>query len=389
MPHNNEKNAINIKKEEIILNIASFCSIFALMLQMLLYAVIGNNSIIHLLVLIIAAVPTLRALPIWLKRDADKMIFPYMAFLSVFVVQYIVFFENRVYMTEYLFQFLFMCIPAYISMSIKLDFDLEIDVMKRILFWVFLMGLVYFILIVVGKIDWGKHSYNMTLSYYMLLPAVLYTYEFYRKHRLLDFLVMVLSVIIIAMIGSRGPLLCWGLFLLLNVYFANVSAIFKMLWTAIIIVFAFSFNKILNLFIPILKMFGINSRSLEYFLSGELLSNSGGRDYIYNTISSLILQKPITGNGIGADLMATGQHSHNLFLDLLLHYGVLFGGLMICILIVLFIKSFCNTDNKTIWFMFFCAGFVPSMVSGTYLSSMLLWIFLGYCRRNTTLKLSY
>ena len=140
------------------------------------------------------------------------------------------------------------------------------------------------------------------------------------------------------------------------------------------------------LILPYLGVFEINSRSMEYFVTGSLVTDLGGRDTIYSIVVELIKQNFAFGSGIGADLAATGQYSHNLFLDLLLHYGIFLGTSMILIILVMMWISLSKTNDKALWFVFFCGGFLPSMVSGTYLSSMLLWIFFGYCRRHNCLR---
>ena len=223
-----------VKKEQRILSIASFCSVFALMFQMLLYGLLGSRSSIHILVLIIAAIPTIRALPIWLKYSFDRAILLYGIILLVFVSQYFIFPANRIFMTEYLFQFLFMCIPAYISMSIDMDERIRIDVFQKICWSIFGIGEIYFIAILTRIIGWGNHSYNMSFSYYMLLPALGFTFFFFNGYGTINVFPMLLAVLSIVMLGSRGPLLCWGLFFLFGMYFSKVRIFFKIMWTLVL-----------------------------------------------------------------------------------------------------------------------------------------------------------
>ena len=126
---------------------------------------------------------------------------------------------------------------------------------------------------------------------------------------------------------------------------------------------------------------GFNSRSLSYIASGDFL-NSSGRNEITSMSISMIISKPLFGNGIGSDLATIGQYTHNLFLDLLLHYGVVIGILLSIVVLCLLLIGLFRSNNKSIFVLFFCAGFLPSMISGTYLSSVFLWLFLGYCFRH-------
>lgn len=374
------------RKECIVLGVSSFCSLFALMLQTLLYGLLGNSMLIHIFVLIVAAIPTIRALPIWLKYEFDRVILCYGSILIVFLIQYMVFLDNRAYMTEYLFQFLFMCIPAYLSMSMNWDTKIQTDIFKAFCWNVFVLGELYFFMILVGRIAWGGYSYNMAFSYYMLLPALGFTYCLYRERKKIYIVPLIFAMISIIMLGSRGPLLCWVVFFLFGLYFSDIKLSFKCIWTVVIFIIFMFYKKIIMLLLPYLDELGINSRSMEYFITGSLVTDLGGRDTIYSIVIELIKQNFVFGSGIGADLAATGQYSHNLFLDLLLHYGVFLGISMILIIIVMMWISLSKTNDKTLWFVFFCGGFLPSMVSGTYLSSMLLWIFFGYCRRHNCLR---
>lgn len=368
-------------KDERKLNVASFCSVFALIVQMLLYALIGSQGWVHVLALSIAAIPLLLSLPVWFKRNIALPITSYVTVMLVFISHFILFKENRQYLTEYLFQFVFMCLPTFINMSLKRDDKIEFKFLILFSFLIFAIGMIYSFLILMKIINWGSHSYNMSFSYYMLIPSLLFIHMSIKRKSLFYALVAILSFVSIVLLGSRAPIVFCFIFFVVDVFISCKTILVKIVWLFVFAALYFLFDSIVNSLQSAFASFGLTSRSLSYFVSGEFLS-SGGRNEITSKSIDMILEKPVFGNGIGSDLASIGQYTHNLFLDIFLHYGLMVGGLIAIFICYLVLFAFFRSNNKSVFLIFFCAGFLPSLVSGTYLSSVFLWLFLGYCFRH-------
>lgn len=370
----------------LILSSAAYISIITLTLQMLLYAIFDNNPIIHPIVLSIAAVPTFLSLYVWVKINSQLPILMYSGTFLVYIIQYMLFPENRDVINEYILQFILMCLPAFINMALIDDNNVEKRILGKFSTIIFILSEIYFLIILLGIAHWESHFYSMSLSYYMLLPTLYFTYLSFKNKSIIYISLTFLSVINIFFLGSRGPLLCWLVFFVFCIAF-NTKESIKMLSLILFLLLVCSFSSILEIFSHLLNGFSVNSRSFQYILSGQLLSNYSGRDMLFDTVISLILKNPILGNGLGADIIATGQYSHNLILDLFLHYGVIFGSIFLLLVSFTIILSFKYEKDRLYWLIFFCSGFVPIMFSNTYLRFVLLWIFFGYCVRIIPLRL--
>ncbi|GAG27707.1 unnamed protein product, partial [marine sediment metagenome] len=92
-----------------------------------------------------------------------------------------------------------------------------------------------------------------------------------------------------------------------------------------------------------------------------------------------IVNKPLLGIGIEGDVRLAGGYAHNLFLELLADFGIIFGTIIIIILLFLIIKSLLtkNKEKYRMIIIWLSLGFVSLMFSGTYMDTIGFWIFLG------------
>src|SRR5699024_5676094 len=58
--------------------------------------------------------------------------------------------------------------------------------------------------------------YSMPLAYYMLLPTTVYANELLEKFNIKSFIITFISLFIILALGSRGPIACIGVFVILK-----------------------------------------------------------------------------------------------------------------------------------------------------------------------------
>lgn len=91
------------------------------------------------------------------------------------------------------------------------------------------------------------------------------------------------------------------------------------------------------------------------------------------------MKSPIVGLGLAGDRLLIGGYVHNFFVEVLSHFGVVVG------LIVLIMFSFgsllallrAKQLNYELLIIWFSMGFMPLMVSSSYLISLNFWVFLG------------
>ncbi|HBD63799.1 MAG TPA: hypothetical protein DC038_05110, partial [Clostridiales bacterium] len=138
-----------------------------------------------------------------------------------------------------------------------------------------------------------------------------------------------------------------------------------------------SYRNILIALNDFLTERGINSRNIHLFLeSGVYLS---GRENIYEDVFHAIYMNPILGLGLAGDRVIIDSYAHNLFLELVLDFGVFIGFIIIFILFFLITKSFMtrNKENYDMIIIWFSLGFVHLFISSSYLIDIKFWIFVG------------
>jgi O-antigen ligase len=103
----------------------------------------------------------------------------------------------------------------------------------------------------------------------------------------------------------------------------------------------------------------------------------------------MIKEKPFVGWGVGGEASLLGTYPHNIFLELCLNFGLILGGVLCIILVVSILATFFASDgvNKDIFLIYLCTGFVPLLISATYLTTQdffsLVFIMVDILKRRT------
>jgi len=375
---------LNLHTTDMQISIALMVPFVVLTIQyfiLLYFNILGTStgSKIQLLSKIIVGLSFLYVLPSIIKQNILKLISIYFVSIFLFLVNYLMFPENQSQLNELIFPFFFMSLPSFIYSLSLTNWHVLKYVMIKASYVVFILGTVLSILIFTGKVTVG--AYSMTLSYYMLLPAIIFMDQLLEKLSLRMLLISLISIIVILSLGSRGAILCLIIFVMFKIVRFKLTYS-KMLYnlitlSAIFIVF-FYLDKILSYLESALLLFGIRSRSIHLLLGEEVYLS--GRDNIYERLLTEILDNPIIGIGLGADRrFVESGYAHNFILEVLLNYGLLLGSLILVTVIILLFKGIFTKDDEkyniiTIWISL---GFVHLMVSSSYLIDFKFWILLG------------
>lgn len=280
---------------------------------------------------------------------------------------------------------LLFCIPLY-AMSLKVtNRMIVIEKTKKASFIVVVCVFLMFASYIINR---GGTDYNMSMGYAILYPALYHLSKTYMNRWY--WILVVLELVIILVYGSRGPLLCFGVFFILFFVFRDgknrslyrLAALAALLFF-LIIFFLFS-NHILSFIAMIISHFGIQSRTLNMLLNSRIALH-GTREVIWRQTWVHILEKPLFGWGIAGELSYMVSYPHLVFLELLLHYGVVVG-LPVCISIVYrIIVNLIRTKMCDIPILILlCSGFVPLLLSDTYLNMPSFWILLAFCSNTGT-----
>lgn len=336
---------------------------------------------IQLLSKVLVGAVFLYALPAVLKRSTWKLIITYFVAIFIFIINYLIFPENHEYLKGITLSFFFMCLPSFIySMSIR-DWKTLKQIMRKASFIVFILGTILGVLIFSGTVSAGE--YSMSLSYYMLLPAIIYLDILFDKLSLKPLLFVLVSVFVILALGSRGAVLCVVVYIILKLLKSNHKQTYKRLYFYLsfftLFIFTLIFRESILIYLDrILESLGIKSRSIRLFLKGDL--NLSGRDDIYQNVLQETTNNPLLGIGIGGDRRVNGGgYVHNIFLEIIANFGIILGGALAIILLFMILKGLLLKDNEkyNIIIIWLNIAFVNLMLSSSYLIDMKFWILLG------------
>lgn len=222
-------------------------------------------------------------------------------------------------------------------------------------------------------------SYSMSFGYAFLLPSLF----LFNQPNTIDKVFSAILFLSIVMVGSRGPVVVALIFFIYKFLFTSKTSHFLNFSIVLAIV------GLSIMFLPEDVDMIQRSRTVDLATSGELLSHTSGRDDIQEIVKEKILERPILGWGVGADREFVGGYSHNIFLEIFMHYGLLGGGLLFLLLFGYLLKLYRNQcllslqDGREFFVIMFLFGFVPMLVSGSYLYNFNFALFVGYILRFT------
>lgn len=215
---------------------------------------------------------------------------------------------------------------------------------------------------------------------YALLPTLLvFLYLFKEGHKLFNALIIVSSFMMIFVFGSRGPLVGLVIFLLILLFINKKMNIFKKAFAFLVLSLGFVYLFIMNGLIQILDFIyfdlGFETYSiakLRIMVLDGLAESSSGRDTLYQSFINLIMESPVFGNGIGITNTLWEVTPHNLFLQILIEFGIvgIFLWIICGIPLLYFLWKIRRADNN----LFLLFSIVFSVSFGRLLVSSDVWL---------------
>ena len=375
---------INADKKISIALVAPFVVLIIQYLILVYFNLFESNygSIIPLFSKGLVGVAFLYSIPVVTRRSLKKFVLVYFIAFFVFSSNYILFPENRQYIEGLLIQFFFVCLPVFLYTLSLNDFSVFKSIMLKASYIVFFVGLVIGTLVFTKKASIG--TYSMPFSYYMLLPAIMFLDRLMDKFSVRMSVFSILSVVIILALGSRGPILCIVVFIVLKFFkprqiITHRKIVCKFTLVAIGVIVLFYLKEIIMILDNFLMNFGVKSRTLSLFLNERGLYLSG-RDEIYKKVLDEISINLLTGIGIAGDTRIIGKsYVHNFFIEVIGNFGIILGSIFIIGIILLIINSIISKDTieYDIVIIWLSIGFVHLMLSSSYWIDFRFWAFLG------------
>ena len=214
----------------------------------------------------------------------------------------------------------------------------------------------------------GDLVYVMSSSYLMLIPTLIHIMLFFKKKKLVYFLLFIYELVFIFLVGSRGPLVVTFLFFLfcyMRYAKKKMEPLFVLFFGALTVLLIFANGEAIYSF---LVRIGINSRSIMLLLTD--FSHDSGRGDLKDIARTMIEERQLFGWGVGGDsLHMKGSYVHNIWYELLIDFGVVGGFLAFASLSILFFIALVKTRFNPFIMLFICFGFVPLFFSNSYLIS--------------------
>ena len=350
-------------------------------LNMFVKVFIDKNSpfwnFISLIAMIIILVVFLLTIPLVIHKMGIKFIIAQIILLFLFIISLV---QNYATTSDLIYTYLWgfislSCVFYILSLKNLEDFSLIMYRISTIVVPMLSLGLILYS-------SYNDVSYNMSLSYMLVVPTLILIYHYLKIRKMYILLIILISISIMFLFGARGPFISIILFMLLSMLSSKLTykKIFSLvLLIVIILIISFNFDILLSLFANALDQINISSRNIRLILSDLQFYNSG-RSELFSYYINRINQKPLLGWGILGGWIDISNGPHNMIIELLLSFGLFIGGIISLFLIIIFLHSIyivLTRKSNYVLLIFAAASFPLYLVSGNIYEKYNLFIFIG------------
>lgn len=315
----------------------------------------------------LSAISIIVGVPFLLKRRFATTVVTYFVGLAIYAVHTVAFPATVDFWKAEAFKFtLPICIPTALSVISIKDRYIFYHYLKVVAYITGFLSLLYGLRVFLGIYDLG-FSYNQGFGYMLLFPIIVLFYQ--RKWYSLVFAAVLFLLLLLY--GARAPLLSLGVFFV----YVLVSQRKYGLLIALVIIVGIS----IPIFTSTLESYGLSSRTLELYMSGELDSDNG-RDVIRDEVMKGVHQNPYGWGLFGDRVITHGENNaHSFIREILAEFGLFLGIPLLLLFFLELVRRFIRIKggDRDMYMLFLCACFIPTLVSGSYLTSTNFAIFIG------------
>lgn len=235
----------------------------------------------------------------------------------------------------------------------------------------------------VGENGMAKMSYSVTFGYEVLPFASFFLYAALTDRKLIDIGMSALLIVMILIGGSRGPVLFLGICVVLYMMITiqNSRKKFLLIGSVLLasVLLALFYRNLLQAAIAVANHFGFSSRFLVTMLEGTV-TDDNNRGKIWAAAIQMIKDNPFGYGAMGSrhiiERYIYAGYPHNVILEILIDFGVLFGsmiliGLLVCGWRILFNPKYSGWRPLAVPFF---STTCSLMVSMTYWSVPYFWV---------------
>lgn len=328
-------------------------------------------------------------------RILPKILLWEIAFIAFLIGSYYIFPNTQEYHVEYrmfLRQIFLVFLPCSCIISEIKDYSNAFKIMEK----VSIVGIIIlFISLFLGYIEmWDYQYFGVHISPFIII--LFENYLLYRKKS--DLFFSILGFFLILLGGRQSVIIvfitCLSLYLLEN--FINKKKIVIITMILILLIFFLYSNLYIEVFKVInelMKSFNIQMEALERIANGKLFDTST-RDIIYAYSVAIIGQNKNKISGLFSDryyIRHFAQHSswiaypHNFYLEMLIDFGILLGGIISIYITYKVIKTVLfqkDKNKKRVGILICLLVFIRLLVSSSFVIEGYFYMMLAFIFSN-------
>ena len=323
-------------------------------------------------------------------------------FLAIVVFIYMspkIWSESRPFVDEHAGLFLWTVVP-YMFVGLIIDYEQHKNTILAISrLALFIEVFVQFLIKLgitnsMGRADDGTSGEQMVAAYNFIFAAMYLFLEADHSRRFVDVVLAALAFILLLFMGTRGPIVVYGFFVMGYFLIFKKYERFNLLKKVLIGLLFYLFYRIIDVLLlflmPLAQALGFSTRVFDSIIGGAFvnLDESNGRNYIWETCFDALRFQP-EGYGWGGDrYVIVGDwhdffgYAHNFVIEILVQFGWVIGGAILLSVFILLLQAFkksARTPNCSFLFFLSCAGIMTLMTSWSYIVHPLLFLLIGYC----------
>lgn len=346
------------------------------------------NNLLNLTIIGTALLLYLKAFVGYSTRPAPKQsIFILLFVLLTYFCTYLFYPQNFIFIQTTILRTIVSCFLTFLLVSKLRTFEyLDIYLLKGSYIITF-CGILYGVVInLIGHSTTSEWStYSMSMSNVVVLSVIWQLNKYFESKDITALVASIIGTIIIFLYGSRNPFLAIATFIIISVFFKSnknrnkTRSFFKYVFFVLICVIISNFNAILLILQDVLDSLGVSSRMIYYLMNADTEDFSSGRVDIYNELWKVILDNSLIGRGVSGDEATINELAHNMYLSVLVTYGIFMGTFIIFYILYLTIRGLKKSKGieRNVIIMYICIVFPRSFTGGDIWLNDNLWFLMG------------
>ncbi len=324
------------------------------------------------------------ALPQLFKRLSISDIILYLLCICIYLSQYFLFPNNIEPLDEFAVRCCLTVFPFYFFGKM-----VDIPKMFNAFYYISLatvaMFAFYFIIYGQGSSQVSADDYNMGAAYNLLPNVLMVLWKTIREMSPLRVVISILSVILLLMFGTRGPLLSLMLPIIIYILFIYNGKHAKVMRISLIVVAIVVFLFLIPLAMYLIDVFNnldANSRILTKFISNDIKNDSGRWALIVELNKHLLTENRVFGYGLFGSFQFINIYPHNIFYEFIFSFGFVFGTILIILMLLHFFKGYkyaTNDITKDFILLFTIMELTHLFLSYTFLTEQMFFLLIGIC----------